>query len=107
MLALVDNKGLVDVCLEKSKGGSKLHRRKLGIILEQVKQKRRFDVRHCPDTQMPVDYMGKLISNKKMRASIEYLTNHANAVHAGAHADGQPDELAAAWAVTAKRFETK
>ena len=105
MLTLVDNKGLVDVCAEKSKGGSKLHRRKLGIILEQIKQQQKYTVRHCPDVQMPVDYMGKLVSARKMKASIDFLTNKANAVHAGALQDGKVDQLADQWATTAKKFD--
>eukprot|EP00966_Prymnesium_polylepis_P101126 2342037-Prymnesium_polylepis.1 len=36
--ALVDNGGLVKAAQLKAKGGSKLHRRKLGIILQHIKE---------------------------------------------------------------------
>ena len=75
--AICDNEGLVKTAQEKSKGGSKLHRRKLGIILENTRD-RRFKVSHVSTHQMPVDFLTKLIANKKVRASIDFLYNLAN-----------------------------
>ena len=79
MLSLSDNDGLVKTAQLRAKGGSKLHRRKLGIILAAV-GKERFRVKHVDDAQMPVDFMTKLVSQPKLRKSIDYLYNTANAV---------------------------
>ena len=79
MLTLVDNEGLVKAAQLKAKGGSKLHRRKLGIILQHTHQ-RRYRVKHVTTDQMPVDFMTKLVGKKKLRASVRLLYNMSNQV---------------------------
>jgi hypothetical protein len=80
--ALVDNEGLVKTTQLKAKGGSKLHRRKLAIILQQIKENK-FKVFHTPDKAMPVDFMSKLVSARKLRMSIDRLYNTAHRVTQG------------------------
>jgi hypothetical protein len=77
-LVLQDNEGLVKTVQEKAKGGSKFHRRKIGLILERLST-RRYQVVHISDTQQPVDFMTKLVSKAKLRKSIYYLYNMAHA----------------------------
>ena len=77
--ALVDNEGLVKTAQLKAKGGSKLHRRKIGIILQHIDENK-FKVFHTPDKSMPVDFMSKLVSAKKLRLSVDRLCNTGNKV---------------------------
>ena len=35
---------------------------------------------HLPDVQMPVDFLTKWVTKKKVEASVEYLTNALNRV---------------------------
>ena len=79
MRTLSDNDGLVATMERKSKGGSKIQRRKLGIIKEYIVDGR-FEVEHCPDAQMPVDFMTKLVSTPKLGRSVAFLYNTKNAV---------------------------
>ena len=80
--ALVDNEGLVKTAQLKAKGGSKLHRRKLGIILQHIKEGK-FKVLHTPDKSMPVDFMSKLVSARKLRMSVDRLYNTSHRVSMG------------------------
>ena len=82
LLSCVDNKGLVETAQQRAKGGSKLQRRKIGIILTKIKQGK-FKVKHLPDKNMPVDFMTKLVAKKKLKASINFLYNLGNAVARG------------------------
>ena len=77
-----DNEGLVKTVQEKAKGGNKMHRRKIGLILERLAS-RRYTVVHIPDTQQPVDFMTKLVAKAKLKKSINFLYNTSNATGPG------------------------
>jgi hypothetical protein len=86
-LILQDNEGLVKTVQEKAKGGSKFHRRKIGLILERLAS-RRYQVVHINDPHQPVDFMTKLVSKIKLRKSINFLYNVSNAVLGSGKASG-------------------
>jgi hypothetical protein len=78
--ALVDNEGLVKTAQLKAKGGSKLHRRKIGNILQHINENKFKGVPYTGQASMPVDFMSKLVSAKKLRLSIDRLCNAGNKV---------------------------
>ena len=90
VLALVDNKGLVQTAARRAKGGSKLHRRKLGIILAHL-DTGRYTIHHIPDKHQRVDFLSKLVGKQKFAESIRTLYNTANAVKTPCPARLQPN----------------
>lgn len=81
-MTLCDNEGLVKTLQLKAKGGSKLHRRKLGIILQNI-ERERYKIAHISTHQMPVDMLTKLVSKKKVQQSLDFLYNTSNMVKHG------------------------
>ena len=79
VLTLVDNKGLVQTTARRAKGGSKLHRRKLGIILSHI-DSGRYTITHVSDKHQRVDFLSKLVGKLKLADSVRVLYNTANAV---------------------------